>query len=669
LSATAKVEKALAAIGALFEPGDVIEIRALNLGRTPTSSGSTHSGYFEFEARDAIAKALMQLDGRAEGIYVVLNPLNPSLLARANNRLQAKPKNTTADADIIKWRWLYIDCDPVRPAGISSTDAEHDAALDRAGQVRDFLTGRGWPEPIYSDSGNGAHLLYRLPDLELQRAGTLVKSCLKALAHQFSDQAVNVDQSTSNASRICKLYGTQTRKGDAIPDRPHRYSRILEEPEHATPVPVAALEALAEELVTAAPKSPERSRTSSAGTFNLDDWLAANGIDVVKGPEPYEGGRRWILRICPFDHAHEKPAIIERPNGALGYRCLHKSCAQFDWKAFRGRVEPGYQSAPPERKDAPPSVTPLITDLSQLPSVWGLEANLRWSVENMIAQGSVTLICAESGVGKTWVGYYIAGCVAHGMPVAGRCVRQSKVLYLDGENPLYVVKQRLFDLGIQETDELMIWGGWNIAPPTGPQSTLLVDFAKQFQPVIIFDSLIEFHPGSEQSSTETRAFMKHFRLLANLGATVIVLHHSGKAETAKIYRGSSDIKGSVDMAYHLQNVGEESNRLGQLSLKCFKGRLVPGQSFGLEFRQGQGFVASEAASKTKTVSEIIAEILAENPRSNKSKVIKLGVSLGCTKGQIDKALMAGPWCREPGPKNSTLYSLAEDLEAGEEDQN
>jgi hypothetical protein len=301
--------------------------------------------------------------------------------------------------------------------------------------------------------------------------------------------------------------------------------------------------------------------------------------------------------------------------------------------------------------------------------VWGLEAKLEWSVENMIARGSVTLICAESGVGKTWLGYYIAGCVAHGMPVAGRCVKQSKVLYLDGENPLYVVKERLFDLGIRETEELTIWGGWNISPPVGPQSPLVVQFAKLWKPLLIFDSLIEFHPGSEQSSTETRAFMKHFRLLANLGATVIVLHHSGKAETSKVYRGSSDIKAAVDTAYQLQKVGEESNQLRQLSMKCFKGRLTPGQSFGLEFRQGQGFVASEAAGKTKTTSEIIAEILTENPRSNQSTVIKLGRSRGCNKGQIEQALKTGPWHREPGPNNSTLYSLDESQEAGEEDQN
>jgi hypothetical protein len=48
------VNEALRAIGALFEPGDVIEIRALDVDRKPDRGGVTYSGYFNFESRDAI---------------------------------------------------------------------------------------------------------------------------------------------------------------------------------------------------------------------------------------------------------------------------------------------------------------------------------------------------------------------------------------------------------------------------------------------------------------------------------------------------------------------------------------------------------------------------------------------------------------------------------------
>ena len=151
--------------------------------------------------------------------------------------------------------------------------------------------------------------------------------------------------------------------------------------------------------------------------------------------------------------------------------------------------------------------------------------------------------------------------------------------------------------------------------------------------------------------------MRYFRALANLGATVLVLHHSGKAETAKIYRGSSDIKAAVDTAYLLESIDKETNRLGRLSLKCFKGRLMPGQNFGLEFRPREGFVACEFAARTKTVEEVITEILQANPGSNQKKIVALGRAYGCGKGQLEKRLKAGPWVRTEGPNNSILYSL------------
>jgi len=663
--------EALRTIGALFEPGDVIEIRALDVARTSDHAGNTRAGYFNFENNSAITAAIRSLDGNAEGVYVVLNRFNPDLLARSNNRLRVRPKHTTSDADITELRWLYIDADAIRPAGISATDTEHDAALQRIVTIREFLAGYGWPEPIQGDSGNGGHLLYRLPELEVKTGAELIKRCLQALSARFSDHLVKIDESTTNPARLCKLYGTLTRKGDATPERPHRRSALLEVPERIDAVRVEMLEALAYEALSAsAPTSIIHREIPTHRSFDIDQWLASSGLELVKGPEPYSGGRRWTLRVCPFNREHAKPVVIELAGGALVYRCLHRSCEGNDWTALRGLIDPTHPGGAMIQSINSTAAAPEgITDLSQLPSVWTLSATMTWCVEDMIAQGSVTLICSESGTGKTWLGYYIAGCVAHGAPVAGRRAERSKVLYVDGENPLYTVKQRLASLGIRETNDLMIWGGWNPWPPQGPQSQLIIDFARRHKSLIIFDSLIEFHPGSEQSSTETRAFMRYFRALANLGATVIVLHHSGKAETAKIYRGSSDIKAAVDTAYQLESVNKESNRLGQLSLKCFKGRLVPGQNFGLEFREGEGFIACNVPTRTKTVESVIDDILKSHPGSNQKMIVQLGQAQGCSKKQLEHSLKTGYWQTERGPHNSILYRLPGQDERCEEAEN
>lgn len=664
------VGEALHAIGLLFEPGDVIEIRALDVGRTHERAGVTYSGYFTFENHKAIGDAIRSLDGRAEAVYVVLNRFNPALLARADNRLQARPKHTTSDPDITQRRWLYIDADPTRPSGISATDEEHEAALERTARIADFLRSQGWPEPISADSGNGGHLLYLLPPLDLIRAAKIVKACLKALASGFSDAIVVVDQSTASAARLCKLYGTQARKGDACPDRPHRRARILDEPERIEAVPIEALELLAKEAEPPDPPSAARpSRVSGPTRFNVEEWLAGSGLKIVRGPEPYEGGRRWTIETCPFNSEHQKPVIIELASGALCYKCLHNSCAQNDWRALRRLFAPGYSEQTPLTPDPGGELKPssddrpAITNLSQVPSVWSLDSKIEWCVEDMIAQGSVTLICAESGTGKTWLAYYLAGCVAHGIAVLGRRVKQSKVLYLDGENPLYAVKQRLSDLGIAESPELTIWGGWNISAPPGPLNALIVEFARAHKGLIIYDSLIEFHPGSEQSSTETRAFMRNFRALANLGATVIVLHHAGKAETSKLYRGSSDIKAAVDTAYNLRGVDDQPRKLGKLYMNCFKGRLMPGQNFGMEFQPRKGFVPCEAFGPARTAEEIISEILEANPGRNQTFIVTLARKRGCSKRQAEDCLKTGPWKKTTGQNNSILYSLPEeDLE-------
>lgn len=307
---------------------------------------------------------------------------------------------------------------------------------------------------------------------------------------------------------------------------------------------------------------------------------------------------------------------------------------------------------------------PCITDLSQIPSVFSFESEIDWTVDGMIASGSITLICAESGTGKTWLGYYIAGCVAGGAPVIGIPVAARPVLYLDGENPHYVVKQRLLDLGIADTPNLRVWGGWISSPPVGPKHPLVIEFARKHKGVIIYDSLIEFHPGSEQSSTETRAFMRFFRRLAHLGATVIILHHTGKAETSKQYRGSSDIKAAVDTAYLLTRNSQDPSELGELSMNCFKARLAPGRNFGMKFQKRQGFISCDAQNPAQTVTEIISAILEQNPNSNQSEIVQRGQFAGCSKNHIESCLRHGDWVRAKGPKNSTLYSLPPEVNGG-----
>jgi hypothetical protein len=131
----------------LFRPATVVELRILNTPR------QTVSGYFN--DLQPFTQTASQWSGKAPAVYATLNPCNPALLARAANRLKDRVKTTTSDSDIVHRYWFPLDFDPVRPADISSTEAEHDAALQRAEVCATWLRSRGWAAPVAADSANG----------------------------------------------------------------------------------------------------------------------------------------------------------------------------------------------------------------------------------------------------------------------------------------------------------------------------------------------------------------------------------------------------------------------------------------------------------------------------------------------------------------------------------
>jgi len=322
----------------LFYSGQVTEIRALG-------DNGTHIGYYS--NWDRLAQDIAILDGSAgfKGIYCVLNPINPALLARKANRISRQGKNDSAtqDNDVIRRRWLPIDIDPKRPSGISSSDAEHAHAHDKAQKIRAFLTELGWPAPVYADSGNGAHLLYRIDTPNDPESTDLVVKCLKTLDRMFSDKDSDVDTSVTNPARLWKLYGTVSRKGDNTEDRPHRESTILELPDDLAIVPVHELMHLGSILGPDEDDTSKISRTIPTGitsVTDLGDWLLSHGIGFTE--KPYSGGRLYVLDECPFSSAHKDGAYaIQFANGAIFAGCHHNSCGGGEqrWSELRERYE------------------------------------------------------------------------------------------------------------------------------------------------------------------------------------------------------------------------------------------------------------------------------------------------------------------------------------------
>ena len=326
-----------------FQPGDVFEIRALEASTHAYFRDHVESGYFDYAHINMVANALANIT-KAKGCYVTVNPVKPELLNRAVNRIRpAGREPTTADGDVVCRRWLLVDCDAKRVSGIPSSDAEHEAAHKKAMEIRDGFASMGWPEPIVTDSGNGAQLMYRV---ELPTAdGGLIHEVLKNIAVVSSD-AVDVDITVHNPSRIWRLPGTMNCKGDSTDERPHRLARILSVPEEIKVVTEDQLRAACAASTPApAPVSTPPPVVEYHESFNLDDWISKH-CTGISGPMPWKGGRKWVFDVCPFhaEHTNKSAVITQLENGAISFTCHHNSCAGNDWKKLREMLDPAHES-------------------------------------------------------------------------------------------------------------------------------------------------------------------------------------------------------------------------------------------------------------------------------------------------------------------------------------
>jgi hypothetical protein len=160
------------------------------------------------------------------GVYNTIQTIDPRLIGRALNRLKAADK-TTADNNVISYRWVLVDLDANRPSGISSSDSELKHAMMMREEVAEWVVSNmGLSFPVKGMSGNGGHLLFRLPDIPANKdSEAYIQKSLQGLHKRFSDDLVSIDTSVFNPARIWKAYGSTARKGDQVPANQYRESR------------------------------------------------------------------------------------------------------------------------------------------------------------------------------------------------------------------------------------------------------------------------------------------------------------------------------------------------------------------------------------------------------------------------------------------------------------
>ena len=379
LERPARIAETREALALLHGRGFVFEVRALDVPMGRNYRG-TIAGYY-----DDLEKAALHVqecdDRGAAGVFTTLNPCMPALLGRSANHLTEKPKHTTGDSEVSCRRWLYVDIDPHRPAGIAANQAERQAALELASEIEDVLRSRGWSYPLLVDSGNGVHLLYRVDLPNSDEATSLLKRFYSGLQTLIGDNGgAHIDAVVYNPSRIVRIGGTTNRKGDNTSDRPHRRCAYLQ------PSPDQPVELIPEELIRAvADLAPQPTARSSATPhpngngrhagphaaphvgprLDVERWLTDRNIRFrTKG---ISGGTAYLVP-CPFGNhgGNGESAVMQADSGLLTFECKHSSCQGRRWADYRdaigkpgeGHYEPpiatsGKNAVPPSDRETP----------------------------------------------------------------------------------------------------------------------------------------------------------------------------------------------------------------------------------------------------------------------------------------------------------------------------
>lgn len=190
------------------------------------------------DCTDAVVSLCRQMDGKASGIYVGVQPRPVHLFDLAPNRwVPARGGaggNCSCDEDIEYITAAFFDIDvtsPTRQEGHPASDDELAATLRVAQQMagQDGLAGHS----TVCCSGNGHYVLAPIAAVPVdgpqvaQKFTSLCRQLAAGIAGPLS--GVRID-AVYNPSRVMRVIGTVNRKGKPLPNRPHRRACFVTEP-------------------------------------------------------------------------------------------------------------------------------------------------------------------------------------------------------------------------------------------------------------------------------------------------------------------------------------------------------------------------------------------------------------------------------------------------------
>jgi AAA domain len=301
----------------------------------------------------------------------------------------------------------------------------------------------------------------------------------------------------------------------------------------------------------------------------------------------------------------------------------------------------------------------LLTDadIEQLPDP-------EWLIDGLIPLGGLAVLAGPPGIGKSFLAIDWAYSVAMGMPWQGHPTRGGHVVYVAAEGKAGLkLRQRAWkqQMGVDDCPN-MRYLAQAVQLLDGESVEALVDeiYMLPATPVlIVFDTLARCFVGGEENSA---TFMGQLiagadRLRGEMGATVLLIHHTGKQKSGNqmklAARGSSALDGAAELMMRLL-----STKASGLSLICDK------QKDGEPFKPMSLRLKSVAVSDDQhsCVIEAAGGIgqgteVDEAPQLDQTHIAAIEVLRRLNGQDVPSA----EWLRATGLKERTFYRVARDL--------
>jgi archaellum biogenesis ATPase FlaH/5S rRNA maturation endonuclease (ribonuclease M5) len=294
-----------------------------------------------------------------------------------------------------------------------------------------------------------------------------------------------------------------------------------------------------------------------AGKWEIRDKITG---EILRPYNNYFKGKRIV--IIPDndkpgrDHAQdiaknlksiaESLKVVELPN-------LKEKEDVSDWIALGHSKEELIELIKQTPEWIPEEPKSLLDSLLKWNDILFLNIKTEYLLEKLIPQGSITLLFGRGGIGKTSISLQIAYAIAEGKPFGDFRTIKTPVYFIDFENPLAVLKERVEKIG--ESDNLWVW---HISNPTLPprldsrEWELYKDLPAG---LLIVDTLRASHLSDENDSKPMALIMARLKELREIGFTILLLHHTPKSNE-NIFKGSTALLDLADHVLGLEEVRE-----------------------------------------------------------------------------------------------------------------